>query len=779
MFWLAMAVSVVVGVAYLAICSTIVRKVLVFGDQWRTNPLATATAAIFLSCGIGHLLHGVHLLEMGRGAVGLYEPHITLWDLGTAAVAIWYWSLRGRLTALRGMGELFQDTRVRQQQRLSEHLGQLFDGVVVLDLAAEPDVRAQLVGSRPVTALLARIPREHAPTTADALAALASAAGGRPQRRELMLGDPASERPLVLEAQAIAWDGQETVVTWRDVTEEVSRREAQRVAQAELAATFDAAPIAMAVVSSTGIDRSNPALQDLVGGRPPGGAWLELFGAQHQAEAKVRLEASLQGRTVKAWDAQLDLGQGARRWTNVSLAPIRDGAGAVEAVVAHLVDVEDRKRYEGRLRHLAEHDPLTGLANRRRFEYELQRQCDLNTRYGSAGALLMLDLDHFKDVNDTLGHAVGDELIVSVAHLLRAELRGSDVVARLGGDEFAMLAQNANAVEGAALAARLCETIRKHSRALSQPAAVRRVTASIGLVQFGDVAATPDAMLMAGDLTLYDAKAAGRDGWAAYSNSEHSQPRTKSRLEWLERLREALDTDALVVLAQPLLDLRNGDLTHAELLLRLRDQTGALVAPSRFLYMAQQSDLICDVDRWMLRYALKALAARPEMRLCVNISGRSISDRTVTADMVEAIEHAGLAPGRLTVEITETEAVASLHQARDGLLAVQGASCLVALDDFGAGYGSLAYVKHLPFDVIKIDGQFVEGSCDNEVDRTVIDAVVSLARGLGKEVVAEHVSSPGIEGLVREHGVDYAQGFHIGLPEPLDLMRIPQARAMP
>ena len=769
-----MVVSTTVGVAYLAIFLTIVRRVLLHGDQWRTNPLATATACIFFSCGIGHGLHAVHLLELGRSAPELYDSHMTVWDVGTAFVAVWYWSIRGRLDALRGSGVLFQDERQAEQQRLAGLLDELFDGVVVLDLAEAVeagDVEERLRASAELAPLLAGL---HAVDAEDAVGQLASLArAGRTGPRRTSLGDALGDS-RTYDVAAVPWPQDGVVLAWRDTTAATALAREKRASEAHLAAAFGAAPVAMAVVDPAGVDRGNTAFARLVG-EAGERSWHQLFDEADSTEATDRLQAALRGQTLPPWDARVLSTSDGTRWVNVSLAPVHGPDGGVGHVVAHLIDIEDRKRYEARLRHVAEHDPLTGLANRRRFERELRRHCDVVQRYGRDGCVLMLDLDHFKEVNDTLGHAVGDQLLVSVAQLLSAHTRESDLVARLGGDEFAVLMPYADRAEGEQVAARICEVVRGRSRGLGPVDPVQRVTVSVGLAFFDDVEPTPEAMLMAADLTLYDAKEAGRDTWSSYSDGQHSQPRSKSRLEWLDRLRTALEQQALVVVAQPLLDLRTGATDHAELLLRLRGEDGELVAPARFLYMAETSDLICDVDRWMLAFALEHLRRHPGTALSVNVSGRSLSDRQVTDELEALVRSAALAPGRLVIEITETAAVANLHEAQLGLARLQDAGCRIALDDFGAGFGSLAYVKHLPFDLLKIDGQFVEGCLDDPVDMTVIDAVVSLARGLGKEVVAEHVTDARMLAVLREHGVDYAQGYEVGRPTVVEVA-VPGAR---
>ncbi|MCW2608270.1 MAG: hypothetical protein JWO60_2963 [Frankiales bacterium] len=749
MFFAALAVNTVIAVAYLAIFWTIARNVLVVDSQWRSNPLAVATAAIFFSCGVGHGLHATHLVEHGSDATLLFDPHVVAWDLTTAFVATWYWSLRNGLAALGTGGQLFEDARIQERAQLAEVLQELFDGVHVLP-ARDPDLSA--------------VPDPLRELPATTVRGLVEGVGADGRTRSV---EARTSSGAVLEVRASRWTDS-VVLAWRDVTE---LREAQRAradVEAQLAAAFDAAPVAMLVLQEGRVLRGNRALHSLTGGRLAAGApFSALFPPDARQEALERLGTFRDGSEVDAWEAQLVQEDGRLRWAEVSLAAVADGSGDRRGqVVAHLVDVEDRKAYEEQLRHLADHDPLTGLVNRRRLDEELRAQCARTARGETRGALLLIDLDHFKEVNDTLGHAAGDRLLVGIADVLRREVRAGDVVARLGGDEFAVLSPTAGRADAVALADRLCAAVREHARGLAGATeATGRVTCSLGLTLFapGD---TPESALVAADLTLYDAKEGGRDRTAVYSDDEQ-QPRTKSRLQLLDRLRRALEQDTLAVLAQPVVDLRNRAVQHVELLLRLPDADGGLLPPSAFLHLAEQSDLVCEIDVWMTSYAVRYATRTPSTTVCVNVSGRSLSDPEVVGRLERLVRDAGLPPGSLMLEVTETAAVEQVHTAREGLERLRAVGCLLALDDFGSGFAGLSYVKHLPFDVLKIDGQFVSSCRADPADLVLVDAVVSLARGLGKTVVAEHVEDEATALLLLAHGVQQGQGFHLGPPRLL------------
>ncbi len=264
---------------------------------------------------------------------------------------------------------------------------------------------------------------------------------------------------------------------------------------------------------------------------------------------------------------------GSTGWVQIHQSLISDAAGAPEFVLAHAMDVTDRRRFEQQLQHQANHDPLTGLLNRRGFSAELERQVALSRRYGPSGALLMLDLDGFKYVNDTLGHNAGDELIVAVGRVLRARLRETDVLSRLGGDEFAVILNGVDVEQAMIVAEDIVEAVRG-ATLLDQPM-LRPVTASVGLVAFAAGDMTADEMLMRADLAMYDAKERGKDQVSIYDTPSHPEPRNKTRLTWIDQLNDALLNERFVLEAQPIIDLRSGRITEYELLIRMRGRAAS------------------------------------------------------------------------------------------------------------------------------------------------------------------------------------------------------------
>ena len=569
----------------------------------------------------------------------------------------------------------------------------------------------------------------------------------------------------------------------RDVTQErIAAREFGE-AQERFRRAFEDAPIGMAVADLEGrYLEVNQALCAITGYAADELAGATFAAITHPDDVPGDIEtmrALIDGQLTSAVDEKRYLRpDGATVWALRSVTLVRDADGAPLHFLDQVQDVTERRRFEHELRHLADHDPLTGLFNRRRFEHELDRHVAEIARYGPRGALLVLDLDHFKYVNDALGHHAGDELILSVAAVLQDRLRESDTLARLGGDEFAVLLPHADAGAAEHVAAELVRAVREEAAVVAGDHS-RRVTTSIGIALFARGDLSGDELLIEADLAMYDAKEAGRDRHAVVSRAADRPKRIRGRMSWLERIRNALDDDRFVLHAQPIRDLRSGEIAQHELLLRMVGDDGDLIAPGAFLPLAERFGLAPEIDRWVVAHAIELLAGDPAgaSALEINLSGLSLSDAGLLHLIESAVTRGHVDPRRLIFEITETAAVSNIPLARRFAERLTQLGCRFALDDFGAGFGSFYYLKHLPFDYLKIDGEFVSGCLGNRTDQLVIEAVVRIARGLGKETVAEFVSDPQLEQFVRSQGVDYAQGFHVGRPVPVAEIGLGEAPA--
>jgi diguanylate cyclase (GGDEF)-like protein/PAS domain S-box-containing protein len=431
-----------------------------------------------------------------------------------------------------------------------------------------------------------------------------------------------------------------------------------------------------------------------------------------------------------------------------------------------LTDITERKAFESKLQFLADHDALTGLFNRRRFLEELTHELRLVERQREPGCVLMLDIDNFKYVNDSLGHQAGDSLIRSVAAILERRLRAGDTLSRLGGDEFAVLLHGTRSAHAVTVADGLLEAVRERVHLLSgEPV---HISASVGVAEL-EAGARAEGALAAADLAMYEAKRAGRDRLAVFSPDMHV--RAEEGRTWAEEIRSALDQDRFQLYCQPIVDLRTGVVAQHELLLRMRSQSDEILAPSSFLPVAERFDLVQAIDRWVLGQAVRLIGERRRggspIRVSVNLSGRSMGDPALTSYIRKELGRGPAQADDLVLEVTETAATANMDHARSFAERIGRIGCRLALDDFGSGFGSFYYLKYLPVNYLKIDGEFVRKLGSGRIDQEVVRAIVSLAGSVGTRTIAEFVGDQPTLDLLSDYGVDYAQGFHVGAPRPV------------
>jgi diguanylate cyclase (GGDEF)-like protein len=429
--------------------------------------------------------------------------------------------------------------------------------------------------------------------------------------------------------------------------------------------------------------------------------------------------------------------------------------------------LERAERTEAELRHLADHDSLTGLLNRRRFRAELDQFASFAARYGGQGAVMIIDIDGLKKVNDELGHQEGDNVIRQVAAALRERVRATDIVARLSGDEFAVLMPQTDT--GGAL--QLGEDLRAEvAEGLAPTPSASKATISVGIAMFGGEgrANGAETILVAADQAMYRAKANGRDRIALFHDPEEAlrasvRPQTTSA-----RIRDALTQDRLRLATQPIFGLASGGVERYELLLRMTGEHGELLPAASFIEVAERSGMAQELDRWVVARALELLAERQReghpVSLHVNLSGASLTDVSVLEFIERRLDEGDADPGRCTFEITQTARVEDYESAAGFADRLTEFGCEVAIDDYGAGFGPFEYLKRMPFDVIKIDGSFIREMPRNDADQLTVKAIVQIARGLGKRTIAEFVQDDDTTKLLREYGVDMAQGFHLGRP---------------
>jgi len=446
------------------------------------------------------------------------------------------------------------------------------------------------------------------------------------------------------------------------------------------------------------------------------------------------------------------------------------------AAVLEKLDPDDRRivedalvraaRTEAELRYLADHDSLTGLLDRRRFRAELDQYVSFTARYGGQGAVMIIDIDGLKSINDAFGHHAGDTLIRQIAAILRERVRATDIVARLSGDEFAVLMPQTD-VSGAL---QLGEDLRAQVAEEASPAPeADGASISVGITMFGgERSIGAEAVLMAADQAMYSAKAEGRNQIGLFQGPDEATRRRDRRQTTSARIRDALTHDRLSLHTQPILSLASGGIERYELLLRMTGDNGELLPAASFIEAAERSGLVQELDRWVVVRALELLAAREQegrpVSLHVNISGVSLADLSVLEFIERRLDEGQADPARCTFEITETAKVSDYAAVGGFADRLTEFGCQVAIDDYGAGFGPFHYLKQIPFDLIKIDGSFVRDMPNSDADQLTVQAIVQIARGLGKTTIAEYVQDDITAQMLREYGVDMAQGYHLGRP---------------
>jgi diguanylate cyclase (GGDEF)-like protein/PAS domain S-box-containing protein len=455
-----------------------------------------------------------------------------------------------------------------------------------------------------------------------------------------------------------------------------------------------------------------------------------------------------------------------------SAAPIRARSGAITGVVLVLHDVSSERQYVAKLSYQASHDSLTGLINRGEFDRRLILALKNAAQLGRHHAVMYLDLDQFKVVNDTCGHAAGDQLMRQVSAVLQRRLREGDTLARLGGDEFGVLLENCAPENALRIAEGLRQTVMESHFAWESRSF--NIGVSIGLVNIEDGVFTLTDVLSAADSACYMAKEKGRNRVQVYHAEDSELSMRQGEMEWIGRLQKALEEDRFVLYSQDIagLDLSRKAEDHCEILIRMLDERGELVPPMAFIPAAERYNLMPSIDRWVIRNAFAIIARQQAEKdgksgvFAINVSGASIGDERFLEYVREQFDRFAVAPQSICFEITETAAIARIDKAAYFINQLKSLGCLFSLDDFGAGMSSFAYLKHLPVDFLKIDGGFVKDMADDPIDRAMVEAINSVGHVMGKQTIAEFVDGERVIRLLREMGVDFAQGYGVSKPRP-------------
>jgi ammonium transporter, Amt family len=497
--------------------------------------------------------------------------------------------------------------------------------------------------------------------------------------------------------------------------------------------------------------------------------------------------AALEGaltQTLRHDGPALGLGQtellsksGERRVVEHNIAPIHGRDGRILGGVIVMHDITDRFQLLQQLAHQAMHDPLTQLVNRTGFERRLKQALQPeSSRNGVTHCICYMDLDQFKTVNDTCGHAAGDELLQQIAEQLRRHVRKEDTLARLGGDEFGLQLWSCPLDKAKEIAEKMRRAV--ESFRFSWEGKTFSVGVSIGLAPFGgQPGATVASVMSAVDQACYIAKSNGRNRIHVYQPGDEESSRWHNEVQWVPHIHRAMDEGHFVLMAQPIVainpSLRNAG-PHYEILLRMRGKDGELISPGSFLPAAERYNLMAKLDRWVVKEALKMLtmALVRDSRLVnatfgINISGAVLTDNGLLDHVKETLAAYRLPPSLICFEITETIAIANFTHAHRFVKELKEIGCSFALDDFGSGFASFSYLKTMPVDYLKIDGSFVRHLVDNDVDHTMVDIINQLGHVMKLKTIAEFVETPEVLDSLHRLGVDYAQGYHLGRPMPL------------
>lgn len=461
---------------------------------------------------------------------------------------------------------------------------------------------------------------------------------------------------------------------------------------------------------------------------------------------------------------------GSRVLVSGSVSPVKESGGRTTGYTIALRDVSDVRRMTDTISYQTTHDTLTRLLNREEFITRMAKEMSMQREFGNGKApfYLYADIDNFKVVNDVCGHAAGDELLRQVADDMQEALPGHHLQARIGDDEFGVFFPEASAEYAEQQAYAFHELI---SRKFEWRGHSFPITASVAIVPVATENADPFGVLAAADDACYLLKDRGGNGVQVYRRGDTAFLKRRGDMHWTSLLSRAIEEERFVLFFQPIVSLETGEIEHREILMRLIDEEGQVVSPGHFIPAAEKYNLMPAIDRLILKKVMQHISQTSDEDsyiYCVNLSAYSLADRHILDTIESLLETYSISPQRLCLEITETAAIENYNTAVSLIEQLREIGCVFALDDFGNGFSSFAYLKNLPVDILKIDGSFVQHVADNPSDRAMVEAINGIAHVLGMETIAEFVKDESIRSTLQSMGVDYGQGFLIAKPEPLD-----------
>jgi diguanylate cyclase (GGDEF)-like protein/PAS domain S-box-containing protein len=560
-------------------------------------------------------------------------------------------------------------------------------------------------------------------------------------------------------------------VVWRDITE---RKQAEEVLR-KLSRGVEASSLSVVITDLDGnMEYVNPKFTEVTGysREEATGQNVKLFRSGETPESTyVELWETI--RSGKEWKGELRQRKkdGSLYWNRLSISPVKTDEGEITHFISNQEDVTWEYELSEQLSYQASHDALTGLVNRREFERRAERLLTTIRQDNTEHALCYMDLDQFKVVNDTCGHTAGDEMMRQIATILQGAVRKSDTLARLGGDEFGVLMEHCSSDQAHRVASTLQKAIQDYQ--FSWEGQSFKVGVSMGLVVITEAIPNLTELLKQADAACYMAKDMGRNRIHVYHEEDASLAQRHGEMQWVTRIYRALEEDRFCLYAQTIAPLDNHDDKHYELLIRMINEDGQLIPPGAFLPAAERYNLIDRLDAWVIEKAFTLLAANPIFLnqihfVSINLSGQSLTKAEFLDFIITQLNAFEIEGEKICFEVTETAAISNLSTASKFISTLKGLGCQFALDDFGSGLSSFGYLKNLPVDYLKIDGMFVKDIVDDPIDHAMVKSINEIGQVMGMQTIAEFVENDEIKGMLREMGVNYAQGYGIGKPQPFD-----------
>lgn len=458
-------------------------------------------------------------------------------------------------------------------------------------------------------------------------------------------------------------------------------------------------------------------------------------------------------------------------WAEEIISPITNNLGEITHFVALQDDITEVRKINDQIDFQTTHDSLTGLLNRQQFENELTQTIEHAHKYLSHHVLCFIDIDQFKIINDTCGHMAGDDMLRQVSNLIRDKLRSRDTLARPGGDEFLLLLENASLARGEHVIQMIMADLKQFRFQWEEHTFKVEISAGITIVDHHTNSAV--AALQDVDTACYTAKDAGRNRIHIYNDHDEQQLIRKGYIQWATEIHRALEENAFKLYAQPIVPLQSDQKIGYEILLRLQSDTGKIIAPDAFLPAAERYNIAPQIDRWVIRNSLQWMANNIDnldhiSSLAINLSGQSLGDDSLLGFIIRSIQQGPVPANMIKFEITETAAIANLKNAQIFIRSLKNLGCRFALDDFGSGLSSFAYLKNLPVDLLKIDGMFVRNILTDPIDEAMVRSINEVGHIMGMKTIAEFVETDEMMARLKSIGVDYAQGYAISRPVPID-----------